>query len=127
VGTAVPFEPVLGMLSQFKFSEDSDGLILTPTWPSLSSVTFVMALNNLDHIGPIIVQPIDAVSVPRHAGRRVPGGALWQEQILEPGDRRLRRVVLANETSVTTIDSYDANDDRVEAIARALRVELTRV
>jgi len=124
-GTQVPFEVFLGLLDHFEISDTPEGVVLRARPGSGASARFVLAANGIAGVCAVTVRPVDVVrrSLPRHAGRRVPGGVMWQanEQL---GGRDIRRAIVANDTAATVMETDRPDDEAFVDVVTSLSIAL---
>lgn len=124
-GTQVPFEAFLDLLDHFEVTDQQTGVILRPKAGSGATVRFLVAANSIQGVCAVSVKPVEAVrrNLPRHAGKAVRGGVLWQEtEQLQSG--LMRRAIIANDTAAVVLETDRPDDAAFVDVVSTLSIDL---
>ncbi len=124
-GTNVPFEAFIGLLAAFDVRDAPDGVVLAPRLGARVRLDGLLAVNSLEGVCSIQVNPAGALPTPGGTGKRVRGGALWKRDERADDGRVLRSAVLVNTSTTTILTARDADDPRFAAVADALTCGLS--
>lgn len=127
-GTDVPFEAFLDLLEPFSVLDGEDGIRLRPKAGSGNAVRLLLGANSITGVCAVTVKPVAAVrrNLPRHAGKAVPGGVLWQETEQMPAGP-MRRAIIANNTAAVVLETDQPDDDAFVEVVNSITVDLDRV
>jgi hypothetical protein len=125
-GLGVPPEVFVDMLKPLAIDDSPDGVVVQPRRGAGVRTDNLLAANGVADLCGLTVMPIESVvsQLPKQAGRTVRGGSLWRAEDADGGDPGHRTVMLANETTVTSIVSDRADDARLARFVESVRVEL---
>lgn len=124
-GTQVPFEAFLDLLDRFEVVDRQAGVVLRPKTGSGAAVRLLLAANSIVGVCEVTVKPVGAVrrNLPRHAGRAVRGGVLWQEmEQLQTGS--MRRAIIANDTAAVILETDRPDDAAFVDVVSTLSIDL---
>jgi hypothetical protein len=119
-GTNVPFEVFIGHLSVFDIHDAPEGVVLAPRPGARVRLGDMLAVNSLEGVCSIQVNPAGSLPTPGGTGKRVRGGALWKRDERAADGRVLRSAILVNTTTTTILTAREADDPRFAAVADSL-------
>ncbi|GAA0411926.1 hypothetical protein Acor_15900 [Acrocarpospora corrugata] len=119
-GVNVPFEAFMGHLAGFDIQDAPDGVVLAPRLGARVRLGNMLAVNTLDGVCSVQVNPVGDLPRPGGTGKRVRGGALWKLDERRADGRVLRSAIVVNETTTTTLIAREADDPRFAAVADSI-------
>ncbi len=119
-GTNVPFEVFIGYLSLFDIQDAPEGVVLAPRPGARVRLGDLLAVNSLEGVCSIQVNPAGSLPTPGGSGKRVRGGALWKRDERAADGRVLRSAILVNATTTAILTAREADDPRFAAVADSL-------
>ena len=114
------------ILAHFHIVDREDGVVLRPKTGSGASLRMQLAANTLVGVCAMTVKPVEAVrqNLPRHAGKVVSGGIMWQAMEQMPGGR-VRQAIIANDTAAVLLDTDQPDSTDFVDVVSAMRIDLT--
>ncbi|MEU8023687.1 hypothetical protein AB0B88_15880 [Micromonospora haikouensis] len=125
-GRDVSFDVFAKLLSGITLDDSASGLRVDAKRGTGANVSMTIATNSLTNLCAVSVIPTDdpSVSVPTHAGKKVPGGILWRHEE-KTADGKLRRTaVLASSTALTYLGFFEPDSAANAELAESIQVRL---
>ncbi|MDX6235536.1 MAG: hypothetical protein QOG10_351 [Kribbellaceae bacterium] len=126
-GTGVPLEIYMDMLAKFDIEDAVEGLTLLPRAGSGLQHGKMLATNVIDQLCSVQIKPVaDAAEyIPRSKGKQVRGGSMWRfDDRDENGGLRTRSAFVVNDSTATSIITYQPEDPKFISIAGSLTCSL---
>lgn len=124
--TDVPMEFLAHAAQQLDLTDSPDGIVVRPAKGSGVQLNHVLGSNVIADLCGVDVR--DARSTPgllSASGKSVRGGRMWRsDQHDADGRVTNRRVLIANDSTLTTLTPFDPDDVRLPALAESIDVRL---
>lgn len=127
-GVGVPLEIFMDMLSKFAVDDAVEGLTLLPLAGSGLRQGKLLAVNVIDQLCSVQITPVAEATenIPRSQGKQVRGGSMWRfDERDEKGALRTREAFVVNDTTATSIITYQPEDPKFISVAGSLTCSLS--
>lgn len=127
-GVGVPLELFMDMLSKFAIDDAVEGLTLLPLAGSGLRHGKLLAVNLIDQLCSVQIRPIAEATgyLPRSKGKQVRGGSMWRfDDRDEKGALRTREAFVVNDSTATSIITYQPDDPKFVSVAGSLTCSLS--
>lgn len=126
-GQGVPLEIFMDMLAKFEIEDAVEGLTLLPRAGSGLQHSKLLATNVIDQLCSVQIKPVADVAedIPRSKGKQVRGGSMWRfDDVDEKGALRTREAFVVNDSTATSIITYEPEDPKFISVAGSLTCAL---
>jgi len=127
-GVGVPLEIFMDMLAKFAIEDAVEGLTLLPRTGSGLRQGKMLATNVIDQLCSVQIKPIAdvAANIPSSKGKQVRGGSMWRFDDRDPnGTLQTRSAFVVNDTTATSIVTYQPEDPKFISVASSLSCSLS--
>lgn len=124
--TGVPMEFLAHAVRQLDLADSPDGLVVRAAKGTGVQLNYTLGANVIGDLCGVDVRGVDAASdLPAAAGKPVRGGRMWRADLRDDEGRLTRRrVLIANDSTLTTLTPFDPDDARLPALAESIDVRL---
>jgi hypothetical protein len=125
--TGVPVEFLVHAVQQLDLTDSRDGIVVRAAKGSGVQLNYTLGVSMIADLCGIDVRGVEtAPDLPPAAGKPVRGGRLWRSD-LRDDDGRLthRRLMIYNDSTLTTLTPFDPEDARLPALAESIDVRLS--
>jgi hypothetical protein len=124
--TRVPMEFLIHAVQQLDLTDSRDGIVVRAAKGSGVHLNYTLGVNVLaDLCGVDVRATAAAPELPAAAGKPVRGGRMWRsDRHGDDGRLTRRRLMIANDSTLTTLTPFAPDDARMPALAESIDVRL---